>query len=142
MNCAFEDCTVLNRCIELHGRDWENVFRSFETLRKANADAIADLAVENFYEMRDLVTDSRFILKKEIEHVLEEKFPDRFVPKYSMVTFHRVPYSVAMKRGKIQEEILDELAENTERADRVDLEQASRLIQLKLVDAFSEVMPP
>ncbi len=141
MNCAFEDCTVLNGCIEQHGRDWENVFRSFERLRKANADAIADLAVENFYEMRDLVTDPRFILKKEIEHVLEEKFPDRFVPKYSMVTFHRVPYSVAMKRGKIQEEILDELAANTERADRIDLEQASHLIQLKLVDAFSEVMP-
>lgn len=132
MNCAFEDCTDLNRCIEKHDGNWEDVFAEYESLRKTNADAIADLAVENFYEMRDLVTDPRFQLKKKIEHILEEKYPDYFLPKYSMVTFHRMPYAVARRRGQIQEEILDILTTGIHSPEEADLAVARTLLEKRL----------
>jgi kynurenine 3-monooxygenase len=132
MNCAFEDCTYLNECIDRYTGDWKRIFMEFEKLRKINADAIADLAVENFYEMRDLVTEPKFILKKKIEHLLEERLPDRFIPKYSMVTFHRMPYAVALERGRIQDEILDELSRDIQTPEEVHWEKAEQLIRQRL----------
>ncbi|MBL7994392.1 FAD-dependent monooxygenase [bacterium] len=129
MNCAFEDCTYLNGCIESFGPNWETVFKEYEKLRKVNANAIADLAVENFYEMRDKVSDPLFVLKKKIEHVLEEKFPGIFIPKYTMVSFMRVPYATAMQRGLVQDFILNELTIGIERMDEVDLIKAEQLIR-------------
>jgi kynurenine 3-monooxygenase len=129
MNCAFEDCTYLNECIDRHGPNWEKVFHEYEKLRKVNADAIADMAVENFYEMRDKVSDPHFIQKKKIEHVLEEKFPNSFVPKYTMVSFMRVPYATAMQRGLIQDFILNELFVGMEIGQELDLHQAEELIR-------------
>src|SRR5260370_42530051 len=99
INCGFEDCAVLLALLDQHGADWNKVFREFERARKENADAIADLAIENFVEMRDRVGDPRFLFRKKVELALQEKYPDRFVPKYSMVTFLRVPYVTALKRG-------------------------------------------
>ncbi|MEO8447756.1 MAG: NAD(P)/FAD-dependent oxidoreductase [bacterium] len=132
MNAAFEDCTYLNECIEKHGEDWEKIFREYQELRKENADAIADLAQENFIEMRDLVADERFLFKKKIESELFRMYPDRFIPKYSMVTFYRIPYSVALSRGKVQEEILNELSESKTTLEEIDREKAARLIMEKL----------
>ncbi|NUM79642.1 FAD-dependent monooxygenase [bacterium] len=132
MNCSFEDCVVLDECVGRYGDDWEKIFSEYEALRKINTDAIADLAVENFYEMRDLVADPAFILKKKIEHVLEEKFPDRFVPKYSMVTFRRMPYSIALSRGKIQDTILSELAFGKSNVNEIDWNKAEKLVNEKL----------
>lgn len=132
MNAAFEDCTCLNECIDKFGTDWKKVLNEYESLRKINSDAIADLAQENFIEMRDLVADKRFQLKKKIETELYKKFPDNFIPKYSMVTFHRIPYSVALKRGKIQEEILQILSEEINEVNDVDFEKAKKLITDKL----------
>lgn len=132
MNCAFEDCSVLNECLEADRGNWETIFREFESRRKINADAIADLAVENFIEMRDLVADPKFLLKKKIEHVLEEKFPDFFVPKYGMVTFHRIPYRTAQERGRIQETILSELSTSITDASKMDLDRARQLIETRL----------
>jgi len=132
MNAAFEDCTYLNECIDKYGGDWAKVFGEFQKMRKPNSDAIADLAQENFIEMRDLVAAPRFQLKKKIEAELFKKFPDKFVPKYSMVTFQRIPYEVALKRGKIQEEILHELIEGIDEVDKIDWETAAKLVSLKL----------
>ncbi len=132
MNCAFEDCTVFNECIDEFGPDWHRVFAAYEERRKVNADAIADLALENFIEMRDSVADPHFLLTKKVGLVLEERFPDHFIPKYSMVTFHRTPYSVARKRGKIQQGILEELTRGIDRAEDVDYERAARLISERL----------
>lgn len=128
MNCAFEDCSVLDECIDRHGGNWEAVFVDYAARRKANADAIADLARENFIEMRDRVADARYLLKKKIEKQLADKFPDRFVPKYEMVSFHRIPYADAMERGRIQETILDELAGPLEDAGEPDWQKAQSLI--------------
>jgi kynurenine 3-monooxygenase len=129
MNCAFEDCSYLNECIDKFGPNWESVFRAYESLRKANADAIADMAVENFYEMRDRVADPVFLLKKKIEHTLAEKFSDRFVPKYTMVSFMRVPYTTALQRGLVQDFILNELAAGIDKPEDVNWAKAEDLIR-------------
>lgn len=132
MNAAFEDCTYMNECIEKHGDNWREVFDEFQKMRKANSDAIADLAQENFIEMRDLVATPRFQLKKKIEAELFKRFPEKFIPKYSMVTFHRFPYETALNRGKIQETILNELSEGIDSIDKVDWQKAEKLVGQKL----------
>jgi kynurenine 3-monooxygenase len=132
MNAAFEDCTYLNVCIDKFGDDWAKVFDEFQRMRKPNSDAISDLARENFIEMRDLVATPRFQLKKKIETELFKRFPQRFIPKYSMVTFHRFPYETALKRGKIQESILHELSEGVDSIEIVDWQKASKLVSQKL----------
>ena len=131
INCGFEDCTMLLDLLDRHGAEWEHVFREFEQARKVNTDAIADLAVENFVEMRDLVADPRFLLRKKVELALEEKYPQTFVPKYSMVTFHRIPYATARKRGEIQDRILSEIC-TVDRLEDLDWRKADQLIQAKL----------
>ena len=137
MNCAFEDCTYLDECIAVQqeksdSMDWEMVFGKFHEQRKANADAIADMALENFIEMRDLVADPKFQMKKNLEHILEGKYPGRFIPKYSMVTFHRIPYSVALLRGKIQDRLLTELCEKVHRIEDIDWKKADALVNNEL----------
>ncbi len=128
MNCAFEDCTVLNECLDEFGGDWRRVFHAYQERRKMNADAIADLALENFIEMRDRVADPHFLLMKKVGLELEERFPDHFIPKYSMVTFHRIPYALAQQRGKIQQEILEQLTEGAGSVENVDFDLAARMI--------------
>ena len=132
LNCGFEDCTSLMSSLDRHGPDWEFVFREFERARKVNTDAIADMAVENFVEMRDRVADSGFLFRKKVELALEDRYPRRFVPKYAMVTFHRVPYSVALARGIIQERILAELCGSGNRIEDLDWKRAEQLIQRDL----------
>lgn len=128
MNAAFEDCTYLNECINKYAGDWSRIFSEYQELRKVNTDAIADLAQENFVEMRDLVADTRFQLKKKIESVLYKIYPEVFIPKYTMVTFLRVPYSVALERGKIQESILHELSEGISTLEEADMKKAEELV--------------
>jgi kynurenine 3-monooxygenase len=132
INCGFEDCTSLMELVDQHGADWPRVFADFEHARKVNTDAIADMAVENFTEMRDRVADSRFLFRKKVELALEAKYPQLFVPKYAMVTFHRIPYSVALARGAVQERILVELCESIERVEDLDWDKADRLIRRDL----------
>ena len=132
MNAAFEDCTYLNECIDKFPGDWTRIFSEYQNLRKVNTDAIADLAQENFIEMRDLVADARFQLKKKIETLLYKKYPEIFIPKYTMVTFLRVPYSVALDRGRIQESILHELSEGVNAPEEIDMDRADNLISERL----------
>ena len=132
MNCAFEDCTVLNEVISEFGSDWDRVFHVYQERRKANADAIADLALENFTEMRDRVADEYFLFQKKVGLVLEQRFPEYFVPKYSMVTFHRTPYAVALHRGRIQQEILDQVTAGCDAVDQIDFSAAEALIHSRL----------
>jgi kynurenine 3-monooxygenase len=132
INCGFEDCTWLVELLDRHGADWPQVFREFEKARKVNTDAIADMAIENFTEMRDRVADSRFLLRKKVELALEAKYPQLFVPKYAMVTFHRIPYSVALARGAVQDRMLEELCGSIDRVEDLDWEKADRLIRRDL----------
>jgi kynurenine 3-monooxygenase len=132
LNCGFEDCTCLVELLDGHGADWPRVFAKFENERKVNTDAIADMAIENFTEMRDRVADSRFLFRKKVELALEAKYPQLFVPKYAMVTFHRIPYSVALARGVVQDRMLAELCDSIKRVEDLDWDKADRLIRRDL----------
>jgi kynurenine 3-monooxygenase len=90
------------------------------------------MAIENFTEMRDRVADARFLLRKKVELALEAKYPQIFVPKYAMVTFHRIPYSVALTRGAIQDRMLAELCDGIDRVEDLDWNQADKLIRRDL----------
>jgi|SRR5271169_200119 len=132
LNCGFEDCTFLLELLDRHDADWPRVFGEFENERKVNTDAIADMAIENFTEMRDRVADSRFLFRKKVELALEAKYPEVFVPKYAMVTFHRIPYSVALARGAVQDRMLGELCESINRVEDLDWAKADQLIRRDL----------
>lgn len=123
MNCAFEDCTLLISIMQDESLSWEHVFTRFSSARKIDADAIADLALDNFIEMRDTSANPKFLIKKKLEHLLEERYPGQFISKYGMVTFHQIPYSIAMKKGRLQDRILMEVAEKITSIDEVDLSQ-------------------
>lgn len=132
MNCALEDCLALDQCLERLGSDWEQVFTEFERLRRPNAEAIAAMALENYVEMRDAVRDPRFQLQKQLGFLLEERHPGIFVPRYSMVMFHHLPYSEARQRGLIQQRILDSLTERAGNLDGVDMVRADELVRSEL----------
>jgi len=132
INCGFEDCTCLLELLDRYGPDWIRIFAELEHARRVNTDAIADLAVENFVEMRDRVADPRFLLRKKVELALEARFPKNFVPKYAMVTFHRIPYSVALSRGIAQERILADLCAGVDRVEDLDWNKADQLIHAEL----------
>ncbi len=110
MNCGFEDCTVLNQLLDTHNEDWVTVLKEFEKSRKPDSDAIADLAIGNFVEMRDLVGQAKFLLQKKIEGKFSQKYPEKWIPAYSMVTFSpEIRYSEALRNGKRQQEIMDKV---------------------------------
>lgn len=108
MNCGFEDCTVLNNMLE-QGGDLETIFENFETQRKPNGDAVAELALGNFIEMRDKVADPLFVLRKKIEARFNEKHPTLWLPLYSMVTFSDIPYDEAHRLGQWQNGIMQKV---------------------------------
>ena len=107
MNCGFEDCVVLNELMEKHGDNWDLIFEEFQNLRKPDADAIAELALANFIEMRDRVGNPSFLLQKKIEAWFNEKYPEKWIPLYSMVTYSpHIRYSEALRIGNKQEAIM------------------------------------
>lgn len=110
MNCGFEDCSVLNSLMDKYGEDWKTILSEYQQLRKPDGDAIAELALNNFIEMRDKVGDPKFLLQKKIEAKLHEKYPDKWIPAYSQVTFSpHIRYSEALQRGQMQETIMQEV---------------------------------
>jgi kynurenine 3-monooxygenase len=102
-NAAFEDCVVLDECLRESGGDRAKAFQRFETRRRVHADAIADLALANFVEMRDHVASPLFLLKKKLEKLLHRMMPRQFIPLYTMVSFTRIPYADAVARAARQD---------------------------------------
>jgi len=131
MNCAFEDCLALVEAIEGES-DWKTAITRFESERMHNAEAIQAMALENYIEMRDKVDDAQFLLQRALERDLAERHPERFIPRYSMVSFQRVPYAVAFARGKIQRRILQTLCSDISDISEVDFGLASELIHQQL----------
>jgi len=103
MNAAFEDCVVLDEFLEKFPENRQRAFAEYFSRRKENADALADLAVGNFIEMRDKTASKAFRAKKKLDHLLEAALPGVYLPLYTMVTFTRMPYSVAAKRARLQD---------------------------------------
>ncbi len=114
MNAGFEDCFLFDSMLDNTHQTWQSLFHEFQSSRKKDTDAIADLAINNFIEMRDKVADDKFLLRKKIERELNERFPDRWIPLYSMVTFTDIGYASALKRGKEQEAIMDKVMSDPE----------------------------
>jgi len=126
MNSGFEDCFVMNEIVEKHGENWELVFEKFQRSRKPDGDAIQDLSIHNYHVMRDFVGDPKFLLQKKIEARLSEKYPDKWMPLYSQVTFSSIPYKTAWEVGQRQEAIMKEIMQlpNIEEIwDRDEVEQ-------------------
>jgi kynurenine 3-monooxygenase len=137
MNAAFEDCVVLDDLIGLHKSsgtyDWPAIFAAFEGARAPNARAIAEMALENYREMRDEVRDAQFELRAELAFELERRFPGRFIPRYSMVMFHpEISYAEAQRRGALQAQILAELTAGATRLADIDLDHGGALIAERL----------
>ncbi|MGB3618766.1 MAG: NAD(P)/FAD-dependent oxidoreductase [Catalinimonas sp.] len=105
MNAGFEDCRVLNDLMDQHAA-WPALLDAYQHRRKPSADAIAELALRNFVEMRDRVADPEFLHQKELEAQLHAAHPDEWLPLYSMVTFSHLPYEEALRRGKAQGELM------------------------------------
>jgi kynurenine 3-monooxygenase len=106
LNAGFEDCTVFMESLRAHAPDWERAFADYEARRKENTDALAELAVENFVEMRDKTGSRRFLWRKRTERVLHRLFPRWYLPLYGMITFSRIPYAEARRRGPRQDRAL------------------------------------
>ena len=106
MNAAFEDCVVLDECLAEFPDNRERAFAEYFARRKENADTLADLAVENFIEMRDKTASRKFRWKKKLDHLLEGALPGVYLPLYTMVTFTRIPYAEAACRARRQDRIV------------------------------------
>ena len=106
MNAAFEDCVVLDECLEEFPENRERAFAEYFRRRKQNIDALADLAIGNFIEMRDKTASKTFRAKKKLDHALEAALPGIYLPLYTMVTFTRMPYAKAAKRAQIQDALV------------------------------------
>lgn len=110
MNCGFEDCRILNELIDKHSNNWKLILEDYQQLRKPDADAIAELALNNFIEMRDKVGDPKFLLQKKIEAAFSKKHPDKWIPAYTQVTFSpQIRYSDALKNSIKQEAIMQQV---------------------------------
>lgn len=133
MNAAFEDCRVFNECLQRHST-WKQVFQEYESLRKENADAIADMAIENFVEMRDKVADPNFVFLKKVQHLLGKEFP-RYLSRYEMVSFSNIPYKEAARCGAITDQIAFDLMKGITDISQIDLKKASQLIETLLPDS-------
>jgi len=110
MNCGFEDCSILIECLDHYNGDWALALESYARLRKPAGDAIADLALANFIEMRDKVADARFLWRKKIEAWIYEQYPTKLIPLYTMVTFSaHIPYNEALRIGKEQDVLMEDI---------------------------------
>ena len=128
MNASFEDVVVLDSLIDDFGSDWSEILMQYQKVRKVDADAIADLAQDNFYEMRDGTADPVFLLKRKLELHLEQTNPDYF-SKYSMVTFREdLPYSIAMAKGRRQDQVLMDYASKVSDINEVNYDDLLKML--------------
>ena len=131
MNCAFEDCVALADAMDAHS-ELADAFAAFQRQRQPNAAAIQAMALENYIEMRDRVDDPAFLLQRELERALQQRHPQRFVPHYTMVTFMRTPYAVALQRSQIQREILVAATAGRDSLEGLDWDALARTVHAHL----------
>ncbi|MGD1890803.1 MAG: FAD-dependent oxidoreductase, partial [Cyclobacteriaceae bacterium] len=130
MNAGFEDCRIFMELLEEHGSNYADMITHFQELRKPDADAVAELALKNFIEMRDLVADREFLERKKIESELHHRFPDRWVTQYTMVTFSDTRYSDALRIGKQQDKIMRRVMKHYDYASELTDQDYERIVTL------------
>ncbi len=126
MNAGFEDCTILDRMYDEYGGDWARILADFSAQRKKDGDAILELALRNFIEMRDLVADPKFLLRKKIAARLHERHPD-FWPVYSMVSFSNIPYHIALQEEDRQNELFERILALPDIEQKWDSDEVERI---------------
>ncbi|RZZ87975.1 FAD-dependent monooxygenase [Pseudoxanthomonas winnipegensis] len=131
MNCAFEDCVALAEQLD-RADSLAQAYAAFEAQRKPNAAAIQAMALENYIEMRDRVDDADFLLQRQLEQALQQRHPDRFVPHYTMVTFMRIPYAVALERSELQRQLLIEATAGRRALAQVDWDWVDAQVRARL----------
>ncbi|MEO6132046.1 MAG: FAD-dependent monooxygenase, partial [Saprospiraceae bacterium] len=132
MNCAMEDVCVFDQCLDRTPDDWHTAFQAYQNLRKKDTDAIADLALENYTEMRDHVDNPNFIAKRQIEMQLEKKYPD-YASKYNLVTFREdIGYAEAKERGHAQDDWLLDYCSRTDTSHLTDEQLENIFRQLSM----------
>ena len=144
MNASFEDVYVLNSILDEEYRDWETVFKTYQKRRKKDTDAIADLAIDNFYEMIDHVANPLFKQKRVLEMELEKNFPEQYFSKYSLVTFNEdIGYNQALQQGRAQDKALlnliaDKKIDTNPNMDKVALEELLKKVQQETNEILRE----
>jgi len=119
MNAGFEDCTILAGLMDKYGNDWETILKEYDKSRKPNGDAVAELALNNFIEMRDKVADPQFLERKKIEKELGKLYPEQFISVYEMVSFSHIPYRTALNCIRAQDELLGMIMSEGDFAENV-----------------------
>jgi kynurenine 3-monooxygenase len=133
MNCGFEDCRIIDELIDKYDDDWKTILQEYQLFRKPDTDAIADLGIYNFEEMRERTTDPKFLLQKKIEAKLHEKFPDKWIPAYTQVAFSpEIRYSEALKRSFEQENIMKEVMETPDIEKIWESEEIEKMVLSRL----------
>lgn len=141
MNASFEDVVVFDEILNQELGDWETIFKTYEKARKEDTDAIADLAIDNYFEMRDHVANPLFKQKRMLEMSLEENFPKEYFSKYSMVTFNEnIPYADAMKKGRAQDKALLNMIIDTNVLTSLEMNKEELAIVLKKVQEQTNVI--
>ena len=135
MNSGFEDCTTFLKIIDQKNGNWSESMSEYEKVQRPNANAIADMAIENWYEMSEKVADPRFQLRKKVEATLEKSFPQLYKSRYGMVTYTLIPYSVVQQAGVLQNQILEDLMGEMKVVDELSLEKAESLLK-KIYEPF------
>lgn len=128
MNAGFEDCTYFEALMEEHNSDWTKVLEAYSKIRKPAGDAILELAVRNYIEMRDLTADPHFVLQKKIEKRFAKKYPEKWMPLYEQVTFSHIPYEEALERGDIQNGIMQRVMDRPDIEENWDSESVEQAI--------------
>ena len=137
-NAGFEDCGVLVECIDRHPDDWTAAFKAYERLRKPNMDAIADMCVQHYIEIRDLVGTPEFLLRKAIERKVNQLYPHEYRPLYSMIAFSCMPYTEALRIDREQSQLIDRLIKIEGIGERLDEPEVESQIRALVRDAFKE----
>ena len=128
MNASFQDCSTLAKLIDKNENDWETIFNAFSSEQVENGHAIADMAIENYLEMRDHVNDEEYKKRRKVELKLERTFPGQFIPRYSMVSFHQIPYSEVYKRGEKQFKIIDNVLKADPSGQSIDKTMVEKML--------------
>jgi kynurenine 3-monooxygenase len=139
MNCGFEDCREFDELLDT-GLPLKEVFKVFQKQRKPNADAVAELALRNFIEMRDLVADQRFLLRKKIEAKMNELYGEEWIPLYTMVTFRDdIPYATALEKGQQHDKLFDRFMDDLGSLEEVSEQKVDAMARLIMAEVKAQL---
>ena len=128
MNASFQDCSTLEKLMGQNENDWETIFNAFSSTQVENGHAIADMALENYLEMRDHVNDPEYKKRRNMELKLERMFPGQFIPRYSMVSFHQIPYAEVYQRGEKQFKIISDVLKADPSGQSIDKAMVEKML--------------